>query len=53
MYKRSSWISWYLKEQLHIHEQEGRSMLPPLGKEGDAAPSCKTTSQRDITMETK
>ena len=39
-------ISWHLKEQLHICEQEGRSMLPPLGKEGDAAASCKTYLSR-------
>ncbi len=34
-------ISWHLKEQLHICEQEGRSMLPSLRKESDAAPFCK------------
>ena len=39
-------ISWHLKEQLHICEREGRSMLPPLGKEGDAAASCKTYLSR-------
>ena len=39
-------ISWHLKEQLHLCEQEGRSMLPPLGKEGDAAASCKTYLSR-------
>ncbi len=35
-------ISWHLKEKLHICEQEGRSMLPPLGNERNAAAVCKT-----------
>jgi len=39
-------ISWHLKEQLHICEQEGRSMIPTLGKEGNAAAACKTYLSR-------
>ena len=39
-------INWHLKEQLYICEQEGRSMLPPLGKEGNAAGACKTYLER-------
>ena len=39
-------ISWHLKEQLHICEQEGRSLIPPLGREGEAAASCKTYLSR-------
>ena len=39
-------INWHLKEQLYICEQEGRSMLPPLGKEGNASAACKTYLSR-------
>mgnify|MGYP003145967434 FL=1 len=39
-------ISWHLKEQLFICEQEGRNLIPPLGKEGDASASCKTYLSR-------
>ena len=39
-------ISWHLKEDLHICEQEGRAMLPPLEKEGDAVASCNTYISR-------
>jgi hypothetical protein len=35
-------ISWHLKEQLHVRG----SMLPPLGKEGNAAAACKTYLER-------
>ena len=31
----------HLKEQLHICEKDGRSMLPPLGNEGYVAASRK------------
>ena len=39
-------INWHLKEQLYVCEQEGRNLIPPLGKEGDAAASCKTCLNR-------
>ena len=39
-------ISWHLKEQLYLCEQEGRSLIPPLGKEGEAGASCKTYLSR-------
>jgi len=39
-------INWHLKEQLFICEQEGRSLIPPLGNEGDASASCKTYLSR-------
>ncbi len=39
-------ISWHLKEQLFICEQEGRNMIPALGEEGKASESCKTYLSR-------
>ena len=39
-------FSWHLKEQLHVCEQEGRSMLPPLGNVRNAAAACKTYLSR-------
>jgi len=34
-------ISWHLKEQLYLCEQEGRNLLPNLGKAGEAGDRCK------------
>lgn len=39
-------INWNLKEQLYISEQSGKTILPPLGKEGDAGNSCKNYLRR-------
>ena len=39
-------ISWHLKEQLLTCEQEGRSLIPPLGDEGKAPAFCKTYLNR-------
>ncbi len=39
-------VNWHLKEQLFVCEQEGRNMIPPLGKAGKASESCKTYLSR-------
>ena len=44
-------ISWYLKEQLYVCEQEGRNLLPSLGKAGEAGDRCKNYLARRKTWE--
>ena len=39
-------INWNLKERLYISEQQGISILPPLGKEGNSSDSCKNYLNR-------
>tara|TARA_E500000331_G_scaffold21531_1_gene18862 strand:+ start:215 stop:1456 length:1242 start_codon:yes stop_codon:yes gene_type:complete len=38
--------SWHLKETLYMCEQSGKTILPPLGKEGEAGQSCQNYLRR-------
>ena len=41
VHDREGPISWHLKEQLYLYEQEDRKPLPSLGKPGEAGDRCK------------